>query len=129
MRTLAEIQKLLPAQYHDYLPLFEGDIGAELLPHRPGIDHTFTLEKDENRREKKPPWGFLDGINRDKWLVLQKTLNELLDKRFIYASSFPVGALVLFVKKKRGLWFYVIIITWTILPKRTIISYLWSRKP
>ena len=45
----AEIQKLLPAQYYNHLPLFEGDIAAELPPHRPGINHIFTLEKSKNR--------------------------------------------------------------------------------
>ena len=54
-RTPAEIQKFLPAQYHDHLPLFEGDITAELPPHRPGIDYTFTLEKGKNRQERSPP--------------------------------------------------------------------------
>ena len=43
-----EIRKLLPAQYNDYLPFFEEDMAAELPPHRPGIDHVFTLEKGEN---------------------------------------------------------------------------------
>ena len=47
-RTPTEIQKLLPAQYHDHLPLFKGDMAAELPPHRPSIDHIFTLEKGEN---------------------------------------------------------------------------------
>ena len=46
MRKLVEIRKLLLAQYYDHLPLF--DMAAELLLHRPGIDHAFTLEKNEN---------------------------------------------------------------------------------
>ena len=48
IRTPTEIRKLLPAQYHDYLPLFKGDIAAELPPHRPGIHHIFTLKKSKN---------------------------------------------------------------------------------
>ena len=48
MRIPTEIRKLLLAQYHDHLPLFEGDIAAELPPHRPGIDYIFTLKKGEN---------------------------------------------------------------------------------
>ena len=48
IKTLAEIRKLLPAQYYNHLPLFEGDIAAELLPHRPNINHTFTLKKGKN---------------------------------------------------------------------------------
>ena len=54
MRTPAEIRKLLPAQYYDHLPLFEGDMAAELSPHRPGIDYTFTLKKGENGQERNP---------------------------------------------------------------------------
>ena len=49
IRISAEIRKLLPAQYHNHLPLFEGDIAAELPSHRLGIDYIFTLEKSENR--------------------------------------------------------------------------------
>ena len=54
-KTPAEIQKLLPAQYHNHLPSFEGDMAAELPPHRPSINHTFTLEKGENGQKKNPP--------------------------------------------------------------------------
>ena len=49
IKTPAEIQKLLPAQYHDYLPLLEEDMAAELPPHHSGINHIFTLEKGKNR--------------------------------------------------------------------------------
>ena len=48
IRIPAEIRKLLPAQYHDHLPFFKGDMAAKLPPYRPGINHTFTLEKDKN---------------------------------------------------------------------------------
>ena len=54
-RTLTEIRKLLPVQCHNHLPLFKGDIAAELPPHRPGINHIFTLEKGKNGQEKNPP--------------------------------------------------------------------------
>ena len=48
MRTLAEIRKLLPAEYYNYLPLFKGNMAAELPPHRPGINYIFILKKGEN---------------------------------------------------------------------------------
>ena len=48
MRILTEIRKLLPAQYYNDLPFFEGDMAAELPLHRPGINHIFILEKGEN---------------------------------------------------------------------------------
>ena len=47
-RIPVEIQRLLPAQYYNHLPLFERDMAAELPPHRPSINHIFTLEKGEN---------------------------------------------------------------------------------
>ena len=43
-----EIQKLLPAWYHNHLPLFKRGMAAELPPHRPGVNHTFTLKKGKN---------------------------------------------------------------------------------
>ena len=48
IRIPAEIRRLLPTQYYNYLPLFEGDMAAELPLHRPGINHIFTLEKTKN---------------------------------------------------------------------------------
>ena len=48
IQTPMEIRKLLLAQYHNHLPLFEGDMAAKLPPHRPSIDYIFTLEKSEN---------------------------------------------------------------------------------
>ena len=32
IRIPVEIRKLLPAQYHNHLPLFKGNMAAELLP-------------------------------------------------------------------------------------------------
>ena len=46
-------------------------------------------------------------MTRDKLLILRKTLNKLLDKGFIRTSNSPAGALVLFIKKKKGLLFYI----------------------
>ena len=53
----AEIRKLLPAQYHNHLPLFEGDMAVELPPYRPGINHIFTLKKGNNGEKKNPAIG------------------------------------------------------------------------
>ena len=47
-KILIKIRKLLPAQYYDYLPFFEGGIAAELPPYYLGINYTFTLEQSEN---------------------------------------------------------------------------------
>ena len=48
IKILTKIRKLLPAQYHNHLPFFKGDMAAELPPHRLGINHIFTLEKSKN---------------------------------------------------------------------------------
>ena len=77
-------------------------MAAELPLHRPGIDYTFTLKKGKNGQKRNPPWGPLYGITRNKLLVLQKTLNELLDKGFIRTSNSLAGAPVLFAKKKEA---------------------------
>ena len=78
-------------------------MAAELPPHRPGIDYTFTLEKGKNGQERNPPWGPLYRIIRNKLLILRKTLNKLLDKGFIHINNSLTGAPVLFAKKKGGL--------------------------
>ena len=47
-------------------------------------------------------------MSRDELLILQKTLIDLLDKRFIRVSNSLITALILFIKKlKRGLRFYI----------------------
>ena len=52
LRTLVEIRKLLPAQYYNHLPLFKGNMAAELLSHRPGINHIFTQKKVKTGKNK-----------------------------------------------------------------------------
>src|SRR5436305_13121341 len=41
-------------------------------------------------------------MSRDELLVLQKTLNDLLDKGFIRASNSPAASPILFAKKPGG---------------------------
>ena len=55
IRIPVEIRKLLLAQYHNYLPLFEGGMAAELPPYRLGINYIFILEEGENGQERNPP--------------------------------------------------------------------------
>ena len=78
---------------------------VKLPPYRFGIHHIFILKKGENGQEKNPPWSPLYGMICNKLLVLRKTLNKLLNKGFIRASSSLIRAPVLFVKKKRGFRF------------------------
>ena len=82
-------------------------MAAELPPHRLGINCIFTLEKGKNRQKKNLLWGPLYRIIRNKLLILRKTLNKLFDKGFIRANNSLIRALVLFIKKKGGLRFYI----------------------
>ena len=54
IRILVEIRKLLPVQYHNHLPVFEGGIAVELPPYYLGVNYIFTLEKNKNRWERNP---------------------------------------------------------------------------
>ena len=68
----------------------------------PEIDHRIELEKDENGKEKEPPWGPLYNMSRGELLVLRKELISLLNKGWIRASSSLAASLVLFAKKLGG---------------------------
>ena len=72
----------LPRCYSDFLPLFDREASDELPPHRPGVDHSIPLRKNENGETPEVPWGPLYGMSREELLVLRKTLTELLDRRF-----------------------------------------------
>ncbi|SCO92402.1 uncharacterized protein FRV6_16530 [Fusarium oxysporum] len=95
-------RKLHPQQYREALESFSRELADTLPPHRPVVDHTIELEKDENGNQKPIPWGPLCGTSREELLVLHKTLMGLLEKRFIRASYSPAAAPVLFVRKPGG---------------------------
>ncbi|XP_044714522.1 reverse transcriptase (RNA-dependent DNA polymerase) domain-containing protein [Hirsutella rhossiliensis] len=65
-------------------------------------DHAINLEKDDDGRDKRPPFGPLYEMSRDELLVLRKTLTDHLDKGWIRASSSPASAPVLFARKPSG---------------------------
>ena len=92
----------LPKCYSDFLPLFDREASDKLPPHRPGIDHSIPLRKNDKGETPEVPWGPLYGMSREELLVLRKTLTELLDKRFIRVSQSAAAAPVLFVKKPGG---------------------------
>ena len=78
-----EVVKLLPKEIRHLKDLFVDDEEHNdnvLLPHRPGLDTKFNLEKNQYGRDKEVPWGPLYGMSQEELLVLRKTLVELLDK-------------------------------------------------
>jgi len=93
----------MPTHYHNWLDVADRKAAERLPPVRGiGVDYAIELERDENGKEKEPPWGPLYSMSRDELLVLRKTLTDLLDKGFIRVSNSPAAAPVLFVKKPGG---------------------------
>jgi hypothetical protein len=106
--TMADIEKALapkkhtdpatkvPIDHHKHLEVFSRKEADKLAEHRP-YDHKIVLEEG-----KQPGFGPLYGMSRNELLVLQKYLKEMLSKGFIRASTSPVAAPVIFVKKPGG---------------------------
>ncbi len=70
-------------------------------------DHWIELEEIDEK-ESKVLWDSLYNMMREKLLMLQKTLTELLNKQFIQVSNSSAAAFVLFVQKSEDeLWFCV----------------------
>ncbi len=102
VKTPTDPRTKLPAEYQDFLTLFDHKKADQLPPFRKGVDHEINLETDPNGRELEPPYGPMYNMSRDELLVLRKTLTELLDKDFIRVSQSPAAAPVLFAKKPGG---------------------------
>ena len=91
-----KIKKMVPSDYHDFLPLFKESIARALPPHRP-YDHRIPLKEGFT-----PPFGPLYSLSKHELQALRDFLDENLSKGFIRASSSSAGAPVLFIKKKDG---------------------------
>ena len=91
-----DASKIVPEEYHQYLPLFQKAIAEVLPPHRP-YDHKIPLKEGF-----VPPFGPLYSLSKPELVALRQWLDENLSKGFIRASSSPAGAPILFVKKKDG---------------------------
>jgi len=106
--TMADIEKALapkkhtdpatkvPVCHHEHLEVFSRKEADKLAEHRP-YDHKIVLEEG-----KQPGFGPLYGMSQNELQVLRKYLDEHLSKGFIRASSSPVAAPVIFVKKPGG---------------------------
>ena len=93
----------MPTHYYNWLDIADRKAAERLPPVRGiGVDYAIELKRDENSKEKEPPWGPLYNMSRDELLVLRKTLTDLLDKGFIRVSNSPAAVPVLFIKKPGG---------------------------
>jgi len=90
-----DLKTYIPAEYHEFLPLFSEALAKNIPPHRP-YDHKIPL-----REGFTPPFGPLYSISRTELQTLKEWL-ENLSKGFIRASSSPAACPILFVKKTDG---------------------------
>ena len=95
-KTYTDPVAKLPAEFHDFLHVFSRK-EADKLPEHRSYDHRIELHKGA-----KPTFGPLYGMSQNELRVLRKYLDENLQKGFIRASSSPVAAPVIFVKKPGG---------------------------
>ena len=86
----------VPLAHQHKLHVFSRREADKLPEHRP-YDHRIVLEPG-----KQPPFGPLYGMSQNELKVLKRYLDEHLAKGFIRASSSPVAAPVIFVRKPGG---------------------------
>ncbi|GAA5863847.1 hypothetical protein JCM5353_005516, partial [Sporobolomyces roseus] len=92
-----ELRKIVPSPYHDFLDVFSKDIADTLPDHRPGIDHPVDVEEG-----KEIPTSRIYPLSASELEVLADYIETNLKSGFIRESQSPVGAPILFVKKKDG---------------------------
>ncbi len=99
---------ILSDYYHEFLNVFD-HMMTEKLPslRKEDTDHWIEL-KEIDEKESKVFWDSLYNMVREKLLMLQKTLTELLSKQFIQVSNSFAAVSVLFLQKSEDeLWFCV----------------------
>ncbi len=97
-----DLRTILSDHYHKFLNVFNHIMTEKLsLLRKEDINHQIEL-KEVNEKESKVLWGSLYNMTREKLLVLQKTLTELLNKQFIQISNSFAAVSVLFIQKSKG---------------------------
>jgi hypothetical protein len=71
-------QKVIPPEYHDFLPHFLEEGSRPLALKRPGIDHKINFKHDF-----QPPFRPLHGVSQAELMAQKKWLNDNLEKGFI----------------------------------------------
>ena len=95
---LAETPDLsnVPSEYHKFANIFSKTKAEVLPPHRP-YDLKINLEEGA-----QPPVGLIYSLSASKQEALKEFIEENLNTGFIWPTSSPHSALVLFIKKKDG---------------------------
>ena len=87
----------IPAEYSDFSNIFSSDSAAELPEHTGINDHPINLLDD-----KQPPYGSIYSLGPIELETLKTYIKANLASGFIRPSKAPVGAPILFVRKKNG---------------------------
>ena len=95
-RHLEEVRQQLPAEYHEYLDVFDHSQASQLPPHRP-YDHKIELTNDA-----APPQSRAYRMSPYKLQKVKEYLNENLSKGFITPSKAAYSSPVLFALKANG---------------------------
>jgi hypothetical protein len=85
-----------PEKYKDFADVFEKNKADQLPEHRP-YDCPIDLEEGHS-----PPFGLIYGLSEPELQALCDYLTKNLAKGFVQHSKSPIGAPILFVKKKDG---------------------------
>ena len=91
-----QVRNLVPKEYHDYITLLEEGERKELPPHRHN-DHKIDLDQTRDIPNKK-----LYPMKEKELEELRDYLGKNLSRGWIRESDSPVGARILFVKRKEG---------------------------
>ena len=91
-----QIRNLVPREYHDYITLFEDEERKHLPPPRHN-DHTIELDQTKGVPNKN-----LYPMKEKELEELRDYLGKNLSRGWIRECDSPVGAPILFVKKKDG---------------------------
>ena len=80
-----KIKRLLPKEYHDFVPLFKKAV-TDVLPLHRQYDHKITLKEGFTL-----PFGSICSLSIPELKALREWLDENLSKGFIRASLSPAG--------------------------------------
>lgn len=91
---IADILRVVPSQYHDFVDIFSKARADKLPPHR-SYDHSIDLIDPKDI----PAVGPIYSLSANEAQTLKSEIDSLLARGFIRPSTAPLGAPVLFVKK------------------------------
>jgi hypothetical protein len=88
--------KFVPPEYHDFANVFSKTSALQLPPSRP-FDHAINLENNA-----APGYGLIYSLSEPEHAAVKEFINDHLATGTIRPSQSPIGAPVLFAKKKDG---------------------------